>query len=165
MKKILLILLVVSTSSIFGQYALNKGAMQINAGLGFSSWGLPIYAGLDYGIDKDISIGGEVSFRSYSDGWGGKDYSHTIIGISGNGNYHFTNVFKIPKEWDVYAGLNIGFYVWSSPSEYKGSDTSGLGLGAQIGVRYYFSPTVGINLEFGGGNAFSGGKIGASFIL
>jgi len=67
---------------------------------------------------------------------------------------------NIPSPWDFYAGLNLGFYSWNSPRDYEGSHTSGLGLGGQIGGRYYFSNKVGINLEFGGGNAFSGGKFG-----
>lgn len=146
----------------FAQTPLQKGETQFNGGFGFSGWGIPIYVGLDYGIDPDISIGGEVSFRSYSEDWGVSEYSHTIIGISGNGNYHFNRVLNIQKPWDFYAGLNIGFYIWSSPSGYGGSHNSGLGLGAQVGGRYYFSETFGINLEFGGGNAFSGGKIGVT---
>jgi len=48
---------------------------------------------------------------------------------------------------------------------YPGSHTSGLGIGAQVGGRYYFSDNVGINIEFGGGNAFSGGKVGISILL
>lgn len=165
MKKIIFLLLVIFSSVLFGQYKLGKEQMQLNAGIGFSSWGLPIYGGLDYGIHKDVSIGGEVSFRSYSEGWSGNDYSHTIIGISANANYHFTHLLKIPREWDVYAGLNLGFYSWSSPSGYGGSGSSGVGLGAQVGARYYFNNNWGINLEFGGGNSFSGGKIGITYIL
>jgi len=69
---------------------------------------------------------------------------------------------RIPQNWDFYAGINIGFFIWNSPNDYEGSHTSGLGLGAQIGGRYYFNNRVGLNLEFGGGNAFSGGKIGVS---
>ncbi|MDP4272352.1 MAG: hypothetical protein Q8909_19855, partial [Bacteroidota bacterium] len=86
-------------------------------------------------------------------------------GISGNANYHFNNVFNIPRNWDLYAGLNLGFYVWSSPDTYDGSHTSGLGLGAQIGGRYFISKKVGLNLEFGGGNAFSEGKFGLTIKL
>jgi outer membrane immunogenic protein len=48
------------------------------------------------------------------------------------------------------------------PNDYPGSHTSGVGLGAQLGGRYYFSDKFGINLEVGGGNAFSGGKFGIS---
>jgi outer membrane immunogenic protein len=38
-----------------------------------------------------------------------------------------------------------------------------LGLGAQIGGRYYFNNNWGINLELGGANTTSGYKIGASY--
>lgn len=164
MRKLLLLVVLVSVS-VFAQYPLKNGEKQINFGVGFSSWGLPIYGGVDFGIHKDISVGGEISFRSYSDDWGTKSYSHSIIGVLGNANYHFGNALKLDSKWDVYAGLNIGFFSWSSPSGYGGSHTSGLGLGAQLGARYYFSPNWAINLEFGGGNATSGGKIGASVKL
>ena len=71
---------------------------------------------------------------------------------------------NIPSPWDFYAGLNLGFYSVSS-SNYSEGISSGLGLGAQIGGRYYFSDQWGINLEFGGGNYFSGGKFGITFKL
>lgn len=160
-----LIGLIFFTLTAVAQSPLQKGETQFNAGLGFSGWGIPLYAGLDYGIDKDISIGGELSYRSYHDDWSGHGYDHSVIGILGNGNYHFNSILKIPSPWDFYAGLNLGFYVWSSPSSYEGSHSSGLGLGAQVGGRYYFSKTVGINLEFGGGNTVAGGKIGVTVKL
>jgi hypothetical protein len=72
---------------------------------------------------------------------------------------------NIPSNFDFYAGLNIGFYIWSSPNNYYGTHSSGLGLGAQVGGRYFFSKNAGLNLEFGGGNAFSGGKFGLTFKL
>lgn len=149
--------------SVKSQYMLDKGSAQLNAGFGFSSWGLPLYVGLDYGVHKDVSVGGEFSFRSYNTRWDGYKYHHTIWGLSANCNYHFTNLFDIPKEWDVYAGANVGFYVWSYPGDYRGDRVSGLGLGLQAGGRYYFNDNFGINLEVGGGNAFSGGKLGITY--
>jgi len=92
-------------------------------------------------------------------------YKHQIIGFSGNANYHFNRVLRIPRNFDFYVGLNVGFYSWASPNDYKGTNISGLGLAGQIGGRYFFSSKVGINLEFGGGNAFSGGKFGLTFKL
>jgi len=85
-----------------------------------------------------------------------------VVGISGNVNYHFNNLLSIPYNWDLYAGLNVGYYIWNSPNDYDGDHHSSLGLGAQIGGRYYFTESFGVNLEFGGGNAFSGGKVGIS---
>lgn len=153
------------SAPLFAQYALPKGNSQVNVGVGLSGWGVPIYLGFDYGVHKDISLGGELSYRSYKNNWGPLEYKHNIIGISGNGNYHFNSVLGIPKNWDFYAGLNLGFYSWSSPNAYKGPNNSGIGLGGQVGGRYYFSDKLGVNLEFGGGNAFGGGKFGLSIKL
>jgi outer membrane immunogenic protein len=149
----------------YGQNPLAVGSAQLNAGFGFSSWGVPLYIGLDYGAARDFTLGGELSFRSYNQNYNGINYGHTIMGISGNGNYHFNTVFNIPRNWDFYAGLNVGFYVWNSPSDYNGTNNSGFGLGAQIGGRYYFNRKVGLNLELGGGSAFSNGKIGLTVKL
>jgi len=147
---------------IFAQGPIAKGQVQLNAGLGFSSWGIPLYVGLDFGVHKDVTVGGELSFRSYREDWEGDNYHHSVIGISGNANYHFNSLLNIPTNWDFYAGLNIGFYIWNSPEEYGGGENSGVGIGGQVGGRYYFTDKFGINLEFGGGNAFSGGKFGIS---
>lgn len=158
------ILLLISGNA-FSQSPLPENRSQLNIGVGFSGWGIPFYIGLDYGVHPDITIGGEFSYRSYRENWKDKYYNHSVMGFSGNGNYHFNRLLNISQKWDFYAGLNLGFYVWTSPNDYYGDYSSGMGLGAQIGGRYYFSNKLGINLEFGGGNAFSGGKIGLSIIL
>jgi outer membrane immunogenic protein len=163
MKKLFLAAaLALASGFAFSQSPLPVGKAQLNLGLGLSAWGVPIYAGIDYGIHKDITIGGEFAYRSYSENFRDISYSHNIISILANGNYHFNTVLNIPDKWDFYAGLNLGFYDWSSPGGYTGSHSSGLGLGAQIGGRYYLSNKVGLNLEFGGGNVVSDGKIGVT---
>jgi len=167
MKKLYLtFILLIAASVIFAQESpIAKGQAQINFGVGLSSWGIPLYAGFDYGVHKDITIGAELSFRSYKDDWHNDKYHHSVFGFLGNANYHFNTILNIPSNWDFYAGLNLGFYSWSSPNDYDGSHSSGIGIGAQIGGRYYFSDKVGINLEFGGGNSVSGGKFGLSIKL
>ena len=163
MKKLLFVLCALfATVMVQAQNALDKGQLQVNAGLGLSSWGLPVYVGLDYGVHPDVTIGGELSFRSYSDKFVGIKYRHSVVGLSANGNYHFNNLLSMPDNWDFYAGLNLGFYFWGSSNDYPGEKVSGLGIGGQVGGRYYFNDKVGINLEFGGGNAFGGGKVGVS---
>lgn len=167
MKKIFVVI-IVFVFAFFGanaQSPLGKGGKQLNAGVGFSGWGIPIYAGMDFGVHPDITVGFEGSFRTYNQKFAGVNYGSTIIGFSGNGNYHFNKLLEIPSNFDFYAGLNIGFYVWSSPSGYPGDGASGLGLGAQVGGRYFFKKNFGLNLEFGGGNAFSGGKFGITYIF
>jgi hypothetical protein len=146
--------------SAAAQGNLSVGRTQLNAGVGLSSWGIPVYVGLDYGFKRDVTLGGELSFRSYRENWKSTYYSHSITGISANGNYHFNSLLSLPSKWDLYAGLNLGFYVWTSSNAYPGNGSSGIGLGAQFGTRYYLTNKLGLNLEFGGGNAFSGGKFG-----
>ncbi|MDZ7647907.1 MAG: hypothetical protein U5K54_12400 [Cytophagales bacterium] len=103
--------------------------------------------------------------RNHYDNYEDTKYKHNVIGIAGNGNYHFNTLLEIPKEWNFYAGLNLGLYFWNSSDEYSGDEGSGVGLGAQIGGRYYFNERIGLNLELGGANTFSGGKFGVSIKL
>ena len=153
-------------SVVLSQGNVMIGRTQMNLGVGLSEFGTPVYIGMDYGANRSLSIGGELSFRSYNEYWGQYNYRRSITGIAANANYHFNTVLLIPSVYDFYAGLNLGFYNWSSPdSRYYGNHSSGLGLGAQIGGRYYFTRKFGVNLEFGGGNAFSGGKFGLTFKL
>lgn len=178
-KSILFIYFLVFTFSIYAQAPISKGKMQINTGLGLSNWGIPVYAGIDVGIHPDITAGMELSYRQYQSygKWGKSNFpgaDASIIGIYGNVNYHFNKLFHLSEEWNVYAGVNIGYHIWSFNKPYNnngkiinsGSDTASvLGLGLQIGGRYYFTKRFGVNLELGGGNSFSNGKIGISVKL
>ena len=162
MKKFLLIIALALVSGLtFSQNPFPQGRNQLNFGVGLSGWGVPLYIGIDHGVGNDFSIGGEFSYRDYRENWKDNYYNHNIMGFSGNVNYHFNRILDTPSNWDFYAGLNLGFYVWNSPNDYDG-EKSRLGLGGQIGGRYYLSNKVGLNLEFGGGNAFSGGKFGVT---
>ncbi len=160
---IVLILTIIAVFTVNAQSSPDKGHKQLNAGIGFSGWGIPLYVGMDFGISKDVTLGFEASFRSYNQHFTDTRYNSTIVGLSGNANYHFNTILEIPDNWDFYAGLNIGYFFWSTPSDYPGSGASGLGLGAQIGGRYFFKNNLGLNLELGGGNAFSGGKFGITY--
>lgn len=166
MKKLFFTLsLVLIASTTFSQSALYPGTNQLNVGFGFSDHGIPLYIGLDHAFARDFTVGGELSFRAYNENWDNNDVNHNIIGLSGNVNYHFNNLFRMTPRWDLYAGPNLGFYIWTSPDGYTGNSSSRLGFGGQLGARYYFTNSFGVNLEFGSGNAFTGGKLGLSFRL
>lgn len=167
MKKYLYVLcLLMAASALFAQAPVEKNQMELNAGVGLSAWGLPVYVGLDYGIHKDITVGGELSFRSYHERFLGVGYRHSIIGVLANGNYHFNTLLNLPENLNLYAGANIGFYIFMSPKLYTGQSSSGLGLGTQAGARYFFNDRFGLNLEFGGGLGVNyGGKFGITYIL
>ena len=182
MKKILLLaglLLTVATAS--AQATLDKGALQLNAKLGFSGWGVPITVGADYGIADDITVGGELSYRSYkttgityvTEQVGifrmevprSIDYRHSIFGILANGNYHFNRLFKLPSQVGVYAGLSLGYFIASSPSGYTGSSYSQFGYSVQTGARYFFNDKFGVNVEIAGGLVGGEFKAGVTYKL
>lgn len=166
------ILLLVALGAIVicsqAQAPLGKGNAQLNAGFGFSTWGVPLYAGADFGVHPDITIGPQISFQDFNENYtlsGNKyRYNHSIVGLAFDGNYHFNRLMEIPNQWDFYAGLTLGYYIWSNPNDYLGTYGSKVGLAAQVGGRYFWSPNFGVNLEFGGGY-ISGGKIGITYIF
>lgn len=151
-------------SSASAQGSLGKGNEQFNGGVGFSTWGVPIYLGVDFGVHQDVTIGPVVSYRNYSERFNSTRYSHSIFTLGFNGNYHFNTLIDLDPEWDLYAGLTLGYYIWSSPNDYIGAQASSVGLVGQIGGRYFFSDKFGVNVEFGGGIA-SGGKFGVTLKL
>jgi len=155
MKKFALIICALSIVAFsFGQKnseaSLDKGKLQFNAGVGLSTWGIPVYIGADYWITPDITIGLEASAR-WRLRWG-----YGNIGASINGNYHFAKLLQLPDNIDLYAGLSAGPYI------YIGSgwiDPFDIGIGGQIGGRYKINDKMWINAELGGGT-LSGAKIG-----
>ena len=164
-KTILILILLLLKSTTHAQNSLDNGQAQINVGLGFSNWGIPVYIGADWGVDDNITVGAEFSYRNYNDRLNSTNYRHSIAGALVNGNYHFNNLLDLPDNIDLYAGLNIGFYSFRYDRNYIGQRYSGLGWGGQVGGRYFFSEKMGINIEIGGGAALSGGKIGLTIKL
>jgi outer membrane immunogenic protein len=166
MKKIVLFsFLLLAGISGYGQGSLAEGGKQLNAGIGFSNYGAPVYIGLDFGVHESITIGPRVSFRRYNFDFGTSRYNQSLIGLSFNGNYHFNKLLELPKELDIYAGLTVGYYVWTNVdiAGYS-ANRSGVGVDGQLGVRYFFTDRFGLNVEFGGGYA-SGGGFGITYKL
>ena len=164
MKKIVAALSIFLVSFSYAQPPLDKGKIQLNGGFGTSSWGSPVYFGADYGLSEVITIGAETSYQSYKV-FGIKS---TIIGFQGNANYHFNEILKLPKEWDLYGGVNLNYYCWIVDDK-KNNDLlvvdEPFGVGAQIGARYYFNKNFAINIEGGTGSVNSLGKIGITYKL
>ncbi len=155
-------------TSAVAQGSLAKGENQLNAGIGFSSFGVPLYVGADFGILESITIGPRISYRKYSEKYIGNKYSQSLTVISFNGNYHFNTLLNLQAPWDLYAGVTLGYYLWSDVKWNNGSTTSfggeasGIGFDAQVGARYFFNDQWALNLEFGGGTG-SGGIFGITY--
>lgn len=169
MKKILACAsLFFAVATVSAQGTLEQNDVQINAGIGISSWGIPVIVGVDYGIARDFTIGAEASYRSKKETWYTYEWKHSVFSIAANGNYHFNRILRLPDEFDLYAGLSVGYYHWTHKYsgdvdiDYNGSYASGLGISGQVGGRYFFTKNLGINLEGGGGHV-SGGKIGITY--
>ena len=136
------------------QVNIDKSKLQFNAGIGLSTWGIPIYVGADYWITEDITIGLEASFRyRFLQTW-----KYGYIGGSLNGNYHFTKILQLPDNMDVYAGLSAGPYIGFG-NYFTGLSSFYFGIGGQIGGRYKINDKLWVNAELGGGS-LSGAKIG-----
>jgi len=160
-----------SAKAQFNPYADN--VKMLTAGIGFSSWGVPIFARFVVPVADNITVGGGLSYQSKGENFGtiGK-WRHTIVGIHARGNYHFNELIEIDDQWDLYGGLNLGYYIWNTKwddsgtsFDYSGSGSGGFSLGIHVGGRYFINDRIGINLEFGGGTVLSGGTIGATFLL
>ena len=181
MKKIIYsitILLISLTAN--SQNDLAKGKAQLNAGFGLSSYGFPVYAGLDFGVAPNVTLGVEGSYRSYNNFKNDiYEYNSSIIGLGANVNYHFNEAFDLPNNFDIYGGATLGYYIFNNTNKYIGpsnlkdyykeskyydySRASGVGLGLQVGTRYFFNDKFGLNLELGGGSTIAGGKFGITY--
>jgi hypothetical protein len=143
-----------------------------NAGIGAGPTGgyesgiLPLAASLDFklSVDKPITVGGIINFSQWKytvsmpAGTEGrppkvtyKDYDikWNNLGLGLRGMWHFN--FK--RNLDTYAGVTLG-YVFQTfdggeleSSEYKG--LSFFLFGVNVGLRYFFTETVGAYLELG----------------
>lgn len=74
---------------------------------------------------------------------------------------------NIPRDFDFYGGASLTYYIWDYDDNYgdHDPDKTSLGLGLQVGGRYFFNDSFGINLEFGGNTGTSGAKFGVTFKL
>jgi hypothetical protein len=159
MKRVALLICALAMASLTmaqgsGKHAsADRSKAQFNLGLGYSTWGLPIYAGIDYWITEEITIGLEVSARLHL------FPSYANFGGAVNGNFHFAQLLDLPNEIDLYAGVSAGPYFspyWTNHFHF--------GFAGQIGGRYFFNEKTAIMIEAGGGT-ISGGKVGLTFRL
>ncbi len=144
MKKLILafsMLFAVGTAS--AQAWNGKGDQKVQVGLNGWGYGTGITGSYDYGLGKIVSVGAgaNVYFDGYKDN--NKDNNFFVFGRVG---FHLQEPLNLPSQWDIYPGVNLGLL---------GSD---FGIGAHLGVRYFFNNKVGIYGEFG-----NNGSLGVSF--
>ncbi len=176
MKKIILTLVLIAfvffvtdVNAQFNPYP--DKAKMLTVGIGVTGWGIPLFARFEAPVADNITVGGGISYQGKSESFGSFKWKHTIFGLGVRGSYHFNELIVLPDEWDLYGGLNLGYYIWNTKSEgsigidYSGSGSGGFSIGLHVGGRYFINENIGINLEFGGGTVLAGGTLGATFIF
>ncbi len=141
---------------------LGVGIGGLGGGYGTSS--IPVISvGLDFGLTKEISVGGIAGYSSSKfDGLYGfqnsrYSWKYTYITLGARGSYHF---LQVPNEkLDLYAGLGLGFNIVSSKYDgtavnqalIVGASGSYMFLGIHAGARYSFSGNFAVYGELGYG--------------
>lgn len=178
----------------FGQdattgFAPGKGYRQANFGFELEGHGFPIYAGMDFGVGKFITIGPRIVvgtegssmdmpvFNSNGELDQAKIKSRTTALVpSFRGDYHFSgHISGLPAELDLYGGLTFGIAIFHSTTkfdydgqleegvvipDYEPQTNSDAKIWAQAGARYFFSPEWAVQLEV---TSTSNAIIGLSF--
>lgn len=165
----------------FGQdkgFAPGKGLRQINFGFELDGYGLPVYAGMDFGVGEMITIGPRLVYETKADTYtlNGNKYStrNSVFIPSFRGDYHFSgHIEGLPKELDFYGGLSLGVVTYRGTSKYTNrngdvftQDTNtyqDARLWIQLGTRYYFSQNWGVQLEFATLSNNGNGSIGLTY--
>jgi outer membrane immunogenic protein len=120
--------------------------VQVTAGSGFYSGGMPVYAFADFTVHPHWTVGPQIDFVFF-------DNFHFVL--SGRGDYHFTKLLNLDSAWDVYAGANMGIDF---------SRHTSFSAGIHAGGRWYWNDSWGLNAEIGGGTFFNA-KLGVTVRL
>lgn len=107
-------------------------------------------AALEIPVTGDITVGPAV----FTD----LDFHYLLLGAKGS--YYFDRIWNLSDPWDVYAGVNVGF-----AASLEGGRSSDVGLGAQIGGRWFWNEQWGLYIEFGGGTLGGVAGIGVTLLL
>lgn len=113
-----------------------------------------------------LGIGAYVGYKSLAYSFAGPGFEYdwswryTIVGIRGNWHY---NEWHGISELDVYGGLLLSYnsVKWTDSTRYPSGfiitpsgASSGVGLSALVGGRYYFTESLAAQLELGYGISY-----------
>ncbi len=145
MKKLVLVfsMLFLGGGILSAQAWNGKGDQKLQVGFNGWGYGTGITASYDYGLGSIVSLGAGANF--YFDGYKDNNEDNNVF-VFGRLGFHLQEPLGLPEQWDIYPGVNLGLL---------GKD---FGIGAHLGVRYFFNNNVGIYGEFG-----NNGSLGVSF--
>lgn len=145
MKKLVLVfsMLFLGGGILSAQAWNGKGDQKLQVGFNGWGYGTGITASYDYGLGNIVSLGAGANF--YFDGYKDNNEDNNVF-VFGRLGFHLQEPLNLPEQWDIYPGVNLGLL---------GKD---FGIGAHVGVRYFFNKNVGIYGEFG-----NNGSLGVAF--
>lgn len=134
MKKILFAVLMISAITVSAQEVAfkGKGDRKVNIGANLQNGGTGIVSSVDYGLGESFSIGAQASYLLGVQEIGGiKPEFGDRFDVKLRLNANLGSVLKLPANFDVYPGLNIGLN----------------NFGGHLGARYFFDKGFGIFTE------------------
>ncbi|MBO0932885.1 hypothetical protein [Fibrella aquatilis] len=148
------------TTTSFAQMSIDKGTKFVNLGIGvgggfYYSGGIAFNAAADFGVAKNITVGGAAGYRSFGDGYGGYD-------IGARGSYHFNELLSTPENVDLYAGLGLTYFAYTGLAS-SFYNPSFIAVPIHLGGRYMFAEKTGVFAELG--SSISVLKLGITFKL
>jgi hypothetical protein len=157
----LFVIAMLAATQSFAQLAVDKGTKFVNLGIGvggsyYYNTSVGFNGAIDFGVTKNITVGGAVGYRSFGEGYGGFD-------LGARGSYHFNELLNLTTDKaDLYAGLGLTYFKYTGPysSFYNSSFIS---VPIHIGGRYFFSDNFGGFAELG--SSISVLKLGVTFKL
>lgn len=143
MRKLIFLFVMLVSATAFSQSAYEgQGDQKISVGVNPLGSRNSLKLTYDYGLSEPFSIGGGISLIT-----GGK-YKEDFY-IYARGDFHFARYLEIPRQWDIYTGVELGAI---------GSETFNIGF--HVAARYAITNSLAIFTELG-----SNGAIGVSFSL
>jgi len=142
------ILFLLTSLAYAGEQEFSQNSLYITPQVGINTFTIPFGLNIEYALTPNIGIGGTTMMWLWNEAF----WSSSVIALSAEGTYHFTQLDL--EKFDVFAGAGIGFGIYSFKEKtgfIEGAGTSGILVDIFVGGRYYFNPKFAVSLKVGGG--------------
>ena len=134
MKRISMLLLLVSAGFVNAQAYKGKGDIKVQVGGNFQTGGTGINSSADFGLGQNMSYGFSASYLlNATEGNAGDVKFGDRIDLKGRFNANIGDVIGLDKKMDFYPGLDLSLK----------------NFGAHLGFRYFFTEGFGVYTEGG----------------
>ena len=130
MKKLIVVLILLSVSLVNAQAYKGKGDNKFQVGASFQDNATGLNVSYDFGVGENISLGLSSTYALGIDDKINADFTDRFD-IKARFNANLGNVVNIDENFDIYPGLNFGLK----------------NFGGHLGMRYFFTDGFGIFSE------------------